>query len=1074
MIESNGDLHEVVCRQQAEIQRLQAALDECRTTNALLTATLDNTSDGMLAFRTDGTTFFNARTAQIWNVPPDQVAGMDAYGIRDLVAQQVADPDSYWRLIETLRKRGLKENTDVLALKDGRFIERRTRPQVVDGRPAGHVIVYRDVTNQVLHERELAFNGRVLDNSGPMLWIDRATLTITYANPAMCKHLGYSLEELTQLPVGWIDRALPREQRERLLAETAEGRMACFESRHRRKDGTERDVAGSAFLTTNAGKSVFVVNVVDITEEKAARRENQRQQQLVKSIIGSMVEGVYYKDLEGRYLGCNQAYADMACMAKDDIQGRTADEMNFNAEQVERIKARDRKVLQELRPESGEYWVDHFPDGIPRLYESVVAPLWDETGKPMGVVCIGRDITRRHQAEEELRAAKEAAETATRSKSEFLANMSHEIRTPMNAIIGLSHLTLKTELTPKQRDYLEKVQAAGQHLLRVINDILDFSKVEAGKLDLETTEFAIEHLLDTTCSLVAPGAEQKNLELVIELDPTVPRQLIGDSLRLGQILLNFANNAVKFTEAGEVGICVRAVEVDEAEAVLEFRVRDTGIGLTPEQQARLFQSFSQADGSTTRRFGGTGLGLAISKKLAELMGGTVGVESEVGRGSTFWFTARLGVGHHVQRELLPAPDLRGCRALVVDDSFYARAAIMDLLQDMTFEVSEASSGEQAIDAVRTAAVEGKPFDVVYLDWRMPGIDGIDTARRIRQLGLEMPPTLMMVSAYGREEMLRQAESVGIDSVLVKPVRPSSLFDATMEVLAKKRGMGMRPVERARREQEEQEALPPMLAAIRGARILLVEDNEINQLVAQEILQEAGLLVDVAENGEVAVQKVQAGCYDLVFMDMQMPVMDGVSATREIRAISRLDKLPIVAMTANAMEQDRRRCLDAGMNDTVTKPIDPATLWSTLLRWIPPLQPLAAIVQAGPALATGPFAGIAGLDERRGLSIACGNAKLYRTILSRFVLGQAGTPARVHQALADGDLPTAERLAHTLKGVAANIGAAELSRVAAALEESLRTYEPPVIVQERLQAVERPLAALVASLAERLEAREVMA
>jgi len=1049
----------------AQLEAARAELKECRAANALLLATLDTTSDGILAIRADGSIFFNVRAAEIWSVPEDQISSMDAPTIRELIAAQLADPQAYWSLVEQLESRPHEDSQVVLQFKDGRFFERTARRQFVHGKAAGHVIVWRDITQQVLHEREMAFNGRVLDNSGPMFWIERDTGNITYANPAMCRHLGYTREEMLALRVRRFDLGLTSEQEELVRRETAAGRIATFESRQQRKDGALRDVNVSVFLTEHAGKAVYVCNITDTTDEKAAQREAQRHQALLTSLIDSIPDPVVYKDMQGRYIGNNRAHAELTGFDRERIKGLMPEDV-FPPEAAEDIRQRDEVSYRELKQRT----VEHqriFADGQFRVFEALTAPLWDHDGKPQGIVVVSRDITSRKKAEEELRAAKEAAEAATRAKSEFLANMSHEIRTPMNAIIGLSHLTLKTELTPKQRDYVEKVQAAGQHLLRVINDILDFSKVEAGKLDLEFGEFELEHLLDTTCSLVANAAEQKGLELVIEMDAEVPRNLIGDSMRLEQILLNFANNAVKFTERGEVAICVRALEANEAEALVEFRVRDTGIGLTPEQMARLFKSFSQADGSTTRRFGGTGLGLAISKKLAELMGGTVGVESEVGRGSTFWFTARLGVGRRAARELVPVPDLRGCRALVVDDSFYARAAIADILQEMSFEVSEAGGGEAAVDAVRTAAVQGRPFDVVYLDWRMPGVDGIETARRIRELGLPMPPTLMMVSAFGREEMMKQATAVGIETVLVKPVRPSSLFDATIEVLARKKGL---PPELAERSCAEagagEDGMPPALADIRGARILLVEDNDINQLVAEEILRQSGLEVDVAENGEVALRKVQSQYYDLVFMDMQMPVMDGVAATREIRKISRLDKLPIVAMTANAMEQDRRLCLEAGMNDSVTKPIEPEVLWAALLRWIPPLHAGAARSIPAPSPAQ-PFAGVPGLDVDRGLAVACGNDKLYRTILGRFVHGQARVPAEVHEALAVGDVATAERLAHTLRAVAGNIGAREIERLAGRLEDALRSYEPPVVVQDRLRELERPLASLVAALGDRL-------
>jgi two-component system, sensor histidine kinase and response regulator len=506
---------------------------------------------------------------------------------------------------------------------------------------------------------------------------------------------------------------------------------------------------------------------------------------------------------------------------------------------------------------------------------------------------------------------------------------------------------------------------------------------------------------------------------------------------------------------------VRASEHTDKDVLLHFRVEDTGIGLTPEQIARLFQSFSQADTSTTRRFGGTGLGLAISKKLAELMGGDVGVESEPGKGSTFWFSARLGIGEAKHRELVPNPDLRGRRALVVDDNEHARAVIADMLESMTFVPSQAGSGSAAVDEVRRAAESGLPYDVVYLDWRMPGMDGMETARRIRALGLDTTPMFLMVTAYGREEVLKEAQAAGIENVLVKPVSPSILFDTTVSVLGRN-APAAQPEERGPANIENR------VASLRGARILLVEDNDINQQVARELLEYAGLVVEVADNGEIALQKVRTGDWDLVFMDMQMPVMDGVTATQRIRSMSGFERLPIVAMTANAMEQDRRRCLDAGMNDFLVKPIDPDDMWNILLRWVRPRvrQEAAAPAPATQTAATdGLPHGVQGLDTALGLSRMMGKKPLYLAMLRRYMASQRDVPGDIRRAIGAGDFETAERLAHTTKAVSGNVGAVTVQERAAQLEMALRERRAASELEPLAQAFDAAMSPLLAGLGE---------
>ncbi|MFP4152100.1 MAG: response regulator [Alkalispirochaeta sp.] len=757
-------------------------------------------------------------------------------------------------------------------------------------------------------------------------------------------------------------------------------------------------------------------------------------------------------------------------------------------------------------------------DGTIRWIEHICRPIFDDTERFRGYRVTNRDITalqttlnelatqqatledRVRERTAELKDARDLAESAARAKSEFLANMSHEIRTPMNAIVGLTYLALKADPSDRVRGYLQSINHSSKHLLGIINDILDFSKIEAGKLEIESTEFDLEDLLNNSVALVAEGAARKGLEVIVAVGENVPNNLVGDPLRIGQIIVNYLNNAVKFTETGEITVRVTTEQATEIgtdagrDVVLRFSVTDTGIGIDRARIDLLFRSFQQGDTSTTRKFGGTGLGLAISKRLAELMGGNVGVESAPGRGATFWFTARVGVSEERGARYHIAPDLRGRRVLLVDDNDTALEVIGEMLQGMSLEVVAVSSGAEAVNRIRaTDGVEG--YDVVLLDWRMPGMDGIETARAIGDIvSPDRKPLLLMMTAFDRDEVLPQAYEVGIKDVLPKPVSPSTLFEALITHIA-----GDEASDEGRRSEQRSGGFEPIrypgIPSIAGRRVLLVEDNEINQQVARELLEEMNLSVDVAIHGAKAVEMVANESYDIVLMDIQMPVMDGISATREIRRDDRFEELPIVAMTANAMPDDRDRCIAAGMNDYISKPIDPEVLTRTLVRWIVgdhreghpgyregedglnrsrqegtgrrTFDEDGGSHRNGAGYAPLNLQGIEGLEPEQGLRHAMGRPDLYRRVLKRFIYGHGDATTAIEDAIARGDRGDAQRIAHTVKGLAAQIGADELRREAERVEQTIRDAPETADLADLTAGLGRLLPSLVATIAERL-------
>ena len=652
----------------------------------------------------------------------------------------------------------------------------------------------------------------------------------------------------------------------------------------------------------------------------------------------------------------------------------------------------------------------------------------------------------------ELLRAKELAEEATRAKSDFLANMSHEIRTPMNAILGMLYLALKGKLPPALHNQLAKAQGAAHSLLGIINDILDFSKIEAGKLDIEQVEFGLDTVVERLTDAVGYLLEHKGIEFLIRYDPTIPARLIGDPLRLGQVLLNLCSNAVKFTEQGEIELAFRCLNATETDITIQICVRDSGMGMPAEVQQKLFEKFTQADQSTTRRFGGTGLGLAISKNLAELMGGRIWVEdSRPDKGTTICFTVCLKIAERAQarqRALVEqaGPLLKGIRVLVVDDNEVSREILAEVLRYFQLDVDTAPSGQAAIEALRAASAS--PYDLVLMDWRMPGMNGDEAAQRIhRDASLPVQPKIVIVTAYGREDVLRLAEQAGVDGILIKPVSPSVLLDTALTVL----GRG-----RIFEEDDKRSALTPVIPAsgqLAGARLLLVEDNDINREFATELLLSEGIEIDQAVNGLEAVEKVQIRDYDGVLMDIQMPLMDGLDAARQIRALAdvpggeRFASLPIIAMTALAMAHDAEKSQAAGMNDHVTKPIAPDRLMAALAKWVKlPVdrasRPATTVSAPPDGQLPADLLAITSLDTREGVRRIGGKAEAYRKQLRRFRENYPDAIAKLRRLAGVPCKQPAEEYCHALKGLTGNIGAHALYKILCAIDVQLKQGDTP--------------------------------
>ncbi len=839
-----------------------------------------------------------------------------------------------------------------------------------------------------------------------------------------------------------------------IRAATASGQAYDVEYRVSHADGTVRWVHDRGQPEHNAtGGPAWIDGVMfDVTARKQAEAGLEQQRARLLALMESIPDKIYFKDADSRFQMIGKVTAETFGL-EDPAQavGKTDFDF-FSREHAQPAFEDEQEIMRTGRPLAYREERETWPDGHETWAATTKLPYADAHGKIIGTFGISRDITAHKQAQRELAEINERleaaiavatektlqAELANTSKSEFLANMSHEIRTPMNGVIGMVGLLLDTELDEDQRHYAETVRTSGEALLDLLNDILDFSKIEAGGVELESVEFDLRALLDDCAAMPAMRAHAKGLEFICAAAPDVPSQLTGDPGRLRQVLVNLAGNAVKFTERGEISVRARLVGETDTEAVVAFSVRDTGIGIAPKDQGRLFEKFTQADASTTRRYGGTGLGLAISKRLVELMGGEIGLVSEEGGGSEFWFHVRLAKSAERERTLVPTAEIGGVHVLVVDDNATNREVLAAQLTAWGVRSEGVSDGPSALKALRTARASGDPYRVAILDMQMPDMDGADLARAVKADATLESTHLVLMTSLGQRGDARRMEEIGFAAYLVKPTRQSDLFDSLAVVLARSN------VDQAPQRIVTRHAVREMR---RGAtRILLAEDNITNQQVAVGILRKLGLRADPVPNGVEAVRALELIPYDLVLMDVQMPGMDGLEATRQIRdpgsgVLNR--EVPIIAMTAHAMKGDRERCLEAGMDDYVTKPIVPEALAAAIDRWLPQADaaPAGAVppgpVQRGPESDT---AGPTVFDAEGMMARLMDDAELASLVVQGFLDDAPKLIEALRDRLDARDAPGAMLQAHTIKGASAAVSGEALRAVAAEIERLAATND----------------------------------
>ncbi len=889
-----------------------------------------------------------------------------------------------------------------------------------------NTVLRQEVKDRLMAERRLYLTDFTVRNApDAVLWIS-SDGRIHAANKSACAILGYSEDEIVGLPVFEVYPFLRRDSWARLWSEVKISRKPLkSESRIRRKDHTTFPAETISSFVENQSEEYLCTFVRDITVSKNAEEALLKSEAYFRAVFENAAIGIVSTDADGRFLQVNDRFLDFIGYSREELMEQAAATFTHPDD----LPKAQEVLLKQTRGEVGVYRLEKRyvrKDGSSRWADVRSAPIRGDEGNYLGAVTTISDITERKAFEEELRSAREAAEAANRAKSAFLATMSHEIRTPMNAIMNMTTLALDSELTPKQRQYLSTIDTSGHALLALISDILDFSKIEADRLDLDVTSFRLRTILEEITETFRAKVLEKHLELVTFVAPNVPEGLIGDSFRLRQILLNLIGNSFKFTDKGEIVLRV-TLQSRNGDAVLRFSVRDSGIGIPKEKQSVLFQPFVQADTSTTRRFGGTGLGLAISRRLVQMMGGDLGVESEPGKGSDFSFTVPFRLTGDDTPHMRVAPqELRGKRALVIEDTPASRELVVTLLNGFGVECVGVSSAEEGFDVLER---EKGRFDVILLDWYLPGMDGMTATQKIRMRYEAQHLPIIMVSAFAGHDEERSARSMGVNAFVPKPVTPSALLNAVLDACG---------IPQDKREVHFASPAAHLAHEFEGIRVLLVEDNDANQLVGVELLSLLGMEVEVAENGREAVEEVEnnPAAFAAIFMDIQMPEMDGLEATRRIRRFLQGRPLPIIAMTASVLKEDVDTCYTAGMDDYVPKPIDREVLFEKLRKWLPGkgLKPLVI----GPSAPEEPVAmALPGIDAEKTLRRLGIPRQAYERILFLFAESGRSSLEEARNGVLSGAAEAVAAQAHSLAGAAGNVGAEGIREKARALEMAAR-------------------------------------